>query len=174
MNITFMPLSESHFPLLLQWLESPHVKKWWDQHIHWTPELIQQKYGTYVKGYKMENGISKPISAYIICIDEKPIGYIQIYNAYDFSRDPPLVGLPESLAAFDIFIGEADYLKRGLGPKAITIFLDQYAVSYSHVFVNPDSANVAAIHAYEKAGFNKIEYQPNAKEIWMLRRKTIT
>ncbi len=174
MNITFMPLSESHFSLLLKWLESSHVKKWWDQDIHWTPELIQQKYGTYVNGYKMEHDIAKPIGAYIICVDEKPIGYIQIYNAHDFSRDKPLTSLPESLAAFDIFIGEADYLKRGIGSKAITIFLDQYAVSYSYVFVNPDSTNVAAIRTYEKAGFKKIEYQSDTKEIWMLRKKRTT
>ncbi|NBO24779.1 MAG: aminoglycoside adenylyltransferase, partial [Chlamydiae bacterium] len=30
MKITFAPLAESHFSLLLKWLESPHVKKWWD------------------------------------------------------------------------------------------------------------------------------------------------
>jgi len=33
MNTTFQPLAISHFPLLLQWLETPHVKAWWDQDV---------------------------------------------------------------------------------------------------------------------------------------------
>ena len=53
MNITFTSLTESHFPLLLKWLETTHVKLWWDQDVKWTPELIQEKYGSYVKGYKL-------------------------------------------------------------------------------------------------------------------------
>ena len=172
MRITFVPLAESHFPLLLKWLEAPHVKKWWDQDVHWTPVLIQQKYGDYIKGYKLDNGVAKPINAYIICVDEKPIGYIQIYNAYDFPRETPLSHLPENLAAFDVLIGEADYLKQGIGSKAITAFLDQYATSYSHVFVDTESTNIVAIRAYEKAGFKKTEYQPHTNEIWMLRRNS--
>jgi RimJ/RimL family protein N-acetyltransferase len=174
MNITFAPLVVSHFSLLLKWLESPHVKKWWDQDVHWTPALIDQKFGDYVKGYKLDNDIAKPINAYIICVDEKPIGYIQIYNAYDFPRDKPLVNLPESLAAFDILIGEADYLKRGIGSKAITVFLDQYAASYNHVFVDPDSNNIAAIRAYEKAGFKKTAYHLGTNEIWMMKSQRTT
>jgi len=168
MNITFVPLAESHFSLLLKWLEAPHVKKWWDKDVHWTSTLIQKKYSDYIKGYKLDNGIAKPINAYIICVDEKPVGYIQIYNAYDFARETPLSHLPESLAAFDVLIGEADYLKQGIGSKAITLFLDQYATSYSHVFVEPDSNNIAAIRVYEKVGFKKIFQKQDTKELWML------
>ena len=36
--------------------------------------------------------------------DCTPIGYIQIYNAYDFERsDDPLINLPSKLAALDYF-----------------------------------------------------------------------
>jgi aminoglycoside 6'-N-acetyltransferase len=52
MNIAFTPLSTSYFPLLLKWLETPHVKAWWDQNTHWTKELIEQKYENYVHGFK--------------------------------------------------------------------------------------------------------------------------
>ena len=114
MNITFKPLSESHFPLLLRWLEMPHLKAWWDSEIQWTPELIHQKYKTYVQGFKLEDGERKDIHAFIVCIDEKPIGYIQIYNAYDCKRSSPLINLPQSLAAFDFFMGEPDYLRKGI------------------------------------------------------------
>lgn len=63
MKITFTPLAESNFPLLQKWLETPHVKAWWDQDVKWTPELIQEKYRDYVEGYKIENGIAKTIKA---------------------------------------------------------------------------------------------------------------
>jgi RimJ/RimL family protein N-acetyltransferase len=172
MNINFIPLSESHFPLLLKWLEAPHVKAWWDQDVYWTLELIQRKYSDYVKGYRLNNGTAKPINAYIICVNEKPVGYFQIYNAYDFPRTKPLIDLPENLAAFDVLIGETDYLKHGVGSKAIIEFLNQYAHFYTHVFVDPDSANIAAIRFYEKAGFKKTQQQPSTDEIWMIREQT--
>ena len=51
-------------------------------------------------------GPQKPIQGFIIHNNRDPVGYIQIYNAYDFPRSNSLLGLPENLGAFDIFIGE--------------------------------------------------------------------
>ena len=119
MTITFEPLHESHFPLLLKWLEAPHVKKWWDQDVTYTLELVHEKYSSYIKGYKLVDGQQKPIQGFIIHNNQDPVGYIQIYNAYDFPRSKSLLGLPENLGAFDIFIGEAAALQQGLGSKAI-------------------------------------------------------
>lgn len=78
MHITFEPLAESHFPLLLKWLTTPHVKAWWDKDIHWTADLIQEKYNSYVKGFKLQERVPKKIDAYIICADTTPVGYIYI------------------------------------------------------------------------------------------------
>ncbi|MBP6103998.1 MAG: GNAT family N-acetyltransferase [Gammaproteobacteria bacterium] len=75
MDINFIPLAESHFPLLLQWLEMPHVKQWWDQDVSYTIQKVQEKYGSYVQEYKSIGGIHKPIRAYIICLNNQPIGY---------------------------------------------------------------------------------------------------
>jgi RimJ/RimL family protein N-acetyltransferase len=182
MNITFSHLAESHFPLLLKWLETPHVKTWWsiDQSLQrvgkekeegekWTSSSIQEKYANYVKGYKLENGVNKPIQAYIIFVDTIPIGYIQIYNAYAFPRSKPLIGLPLDLAAFDVLIGEESYLKRGIGTMVIMQFLKEYGAPYAYIFVDPECTNFAAIRAYEKAGFKKIKDQPDSDEVWMLR-----
>lgn len=171
MNIKFILLSESHFPLLLKWLEAPHVKIWWDKEVNWTPELIREKYASYAKGYKLENGVAKAISAYIISVDDTPIGYIQMYNAYDFSRSKLLRGLPSSLAALDIFIGEEQYLKQGIASKAIVRFLHEYSNAYTHVLADPENTNLAAVRAYEKAGFKKNDKQPGTGKIWMIRQQ---
>jgi GNAT superfamily N-acetyltransferase len=168
MKITFIPLTESHFPLLLEWLETPYVKAWWDPDVRWTLASIQEKYSDYVKGYKRDNDISKPFKAFIICFDDKPIGYVQIYNAYDFPRSKPLSGLPKKLGAFDIFIGDEKYLRQNIGSKAITKFFNLYAHQYSHILVDPDAGNTAAIKCYEKAGFRRLPEQKDASEVWML------
>lgn len=173
MSITFKLLCESHFPLLLKWLKTPHVRAYWDADVQWTPELIQEKYDSYSKGYKLEKGIPKKIQAYIIFMDEEPIGYIQLYNAYDFPRSKPLIGLPENLAALDIFIGEVECLGKNLGSKALQLFLETIAdPHYCNVLVDPEKRNIAAIKAYEKAGFKKIIQDKDTEEIDMLRVKT--
>lgn len=158
LDITFLPLDQSHFPLLLAWLQAPYVKAWWDKDVVWTPELVQAKYGEYAKGFKTEDGIQKKIRAFVICSDGLPIGYIQTYNAYDFKRSKPLTGLSEDLGAFDMFIGEASYLNKGLGSRALALFLDTYS-EHKYTFADPDCDNLAAIRAYEKAGFKKIKEQ---------------
>jgi len=48
------------------------------------------------------------------------------YNAYDFEGDNQLVNLPESLAAFDIFMGEENYVGKGIGSKVLRQFYDEY------------------------------------------------
>lgn len=174
MAITFKPLHEFYFPLLLKWLEAPHVKKWWDQDVTYTLELVREKYGSYVKGYKLVDAIKKPIQGFIIHHNQNPVGYIQIYNAYDFPRSKPLSGLPENLGAFDIFIGEEEALQQGLGTKAIFKFLKMHGNEYAYIFADPDSNNIAAVKCYEKAGFHKIVEQKDVEELWMIKDMSAT
>ena len=169
MTITFEPLHESHFPLLLKWLEAPHVKKWWDQDVTYTMDLVREKYSSYIKGYKLVDGVPQPIQGFIIHNNQNPVGYIQIYNAYDFPRSKPLSGLPQSLGAFDIFIGEKEVLGQGLSSKAIVQFLKLHGGQYTHIFADPDSNNVAAVKCYEKAGFKRVLEQQDTKEVWMIK-----
>lgn len=166
MFLTFAPLEADHFPLLLKWLETPHVKVWWDSRIKWTPKLIQKKYDNYVKNCKLMN-------AYIFCVDHIPIGYIQCYNKYDFPREHDyLIKLPKACAAIDWYIGEPAFISRGIGTMALKKFLDSYVFpSFDSVFVDPDTANVSAIRAYEKAGFKVLKKVNDDKVTLMLRKK---
>lgn len=174
MNLTFTPLQESHFPLLLKWLETPHVKAWWDPDVPWTPKLIEKKFGSYVHGYKLEKGVQKPFHAYVIGMNAVPIGYIQLYNAHDFPRENhiSIEEFLESLAAFDIFIGEEEYVGKGLGSRIMNQFLKEYVDPYYDAcFVDPDTANRQAIHAYGKAGFKKVKTVKEGEVTWMIRTK---
>jgi aminoglycoside 6'-N-acetyltransferase len=177
MKITFLPLIESHFPLLLKWLEAEHVKEWWDQDVVWTQEKIQKKYSTYVKGFKrleLASGvIEKPMHAYIICIKGNEIGYIQYYNAYDFPREQGFVldaTFPKSMASIDVFIGELSYTGKGMGPAAISAFVDEHLSNkFAAVFVDPDLSNISAIKAYEKCGFKIQKTLEDFQIVWMIR-----
>lgn len=178
MTITFVPLAESHFPLLLKWLETPHVKAWWDQDVHWTPDLIQEKFENYVKGYKSskfrDQVIKKPTHAFIIVFDDTPIGYIQYYNKHDFPSEQgdETTELPLSCAGLDWYIGDYEFTGKGLGPKALSHFLESYVFpSFGSVFVDPDTANLAAIRAYEKAGFKLVKLVNKGTITWMLKEQ---
>ncbi|MBI2706843.1 MAG: GNAT family N-acetyltransferase [Proteobacteria bacterium] len=174
--IKFHPLQEKHFPLLLHWLESPHIKAWWDQDVHWTMDLIKEKYGCYVKEFKRltlpDKTIEKPMYAFIMCVDGVEVGYIQYYDAYDFPREQgyELEGLPSSLASIDVFIGEEDFVGKGLGPLLMETFLNEHVFKhFDAVFVDPDTANLHAIRAYEKAGFKKIKTINEGAITWMMK-----
>lgn len=173
MKLTFIPLQESHFPLLLKWLETPHVKTWWDQDVQWTSKLIKKKFETYVQGYKILKNIKKPIHSFIICKEGKEIGYIQFYNAYDFpqEQDYMIERLPKNMASLDVFIGEKDEVGKGLGPLLLTQFLKEHIDPlYEACFADPDTTNVQAIRTYEKAGFKAIKTVNKGAITWMIRK----
>lgn len=175
MNITFTPLTSAHFSLLLKWLNVEYVKLWWDQEIEWTSKLIEEKYSSYVDGYTIENRQLKSIEAYIICTETIPIGYIQAYNIYDFNYSKLLQKLPtklsSKLAGIDIFIGEESYLKRDFATKSINEFINNYLSAYTHVLVDPNVKNIAAIKTFEKAGFKKIG-EASLDNIWMIKENS--
>lgn len=133
MQISFIALNKSHFSLLLKWLETPHVKAWWDKDIPWTTELINKKYSNYVKGYKVltlkDQIITKPIFAYVIYLNNLPIGYIQYYNKHDFQPEQnyDISELPKSCAGLDWYIGELEFTGKGIGSKALSLFLEGIA-----------------------------------------------
>ncbi len=168
-DIRFRSLAETDFPLLLKWLEEPHVKAWWDKEVHWTEERVRQKYTSYTKGYKLDQDIKKPIHAYLVLIDEVPMAYVQFYNAWDFEPDVPLdaKALPQSLAALDFYIGEPGFLQKGFALLILQKFLQEKVKPFfAHCLVDPDIKNAAAIRAYEKAGFQIIE-SPSKNVCWM-------
>jgi len=172
MIVNFKPLLESHFLLLLKWLEMPHVKKFWDRDIIYTIDMIYEKYSSYVKGYKLVGQLEKPIKAFIIYDKENPIGYIQIYNAYDFLENKLLLSFPKDLGAIDVFIGEEEYLNKKLSSLIIKQFLEEYALKqYRYVFARPEFKNEKAVRSYENAGFKIIK--STDKEFLMVANKKI-
>jgi len=177
MNISFKPLCESDFPLMLKWLEAPHVKQWWDLDIVWTLELVQRKYSSYANGYKNlklnDQIIKKPIYAFIIFAGDVPIGYMQYYNSHDFPPEQSYncSEFLEHCAGLDWYIGEVEFIGKGIASQIFLLFLEQFVFcKFDHVLVDPDSQNTKAIHIYEKIGFTVIKKTIN-KNLLMIKTK---
>jgi aminoglycoside 6'-N-acetyltransferase len=159
-EISFIPLDVNHLHLLHRWMHHPHVSEWWSEGKVWSQEDIQAKYASYTQGYKVQNGVRKLIHPYIIQVKGMPIGYIQYYNAFDFPRECYQIEelwnhSSHSLAALDFYIGESDYLGKGLGIKALKNFLTHHVFShYAACLVDPDKNNKTALSTYTKAGFS--------------------
>jgi RimJ/RimL family protein N-acetyltransferase len=136
----FRPLKPSDFPQMLEWLCREHVKQWWNDGDD-TLEKVAFHYG--------EN--SEDVKRFILFENqeniEKPIGYFQYYFASD------------NLIGIDQFIGEKDYLGRGIGEQTIKMFIELIKSSYKPeaVILDPSPENKRAIRCYEKVGFKFYE-----------------
>jgi aminoglycoside 6'-N-acetyltransferase len=138
--LKFRPLAADDFPLLLEWLFKEHVKQWWDDGDN-TLEKIARSYG------EQEEGLERFILVESDESGEKPIGYFQHYLITDGS-----IGI-------DQFIGEEDYINRGVGTAAIQMFVEIIIRERkpTSIILDPSPENKRAIRCYEKAGFKYYE-----------------
>lgn len=176
MTISFRNLAESDFSLLLNWLQIPHVKMWWDSEVVWTLDKITQKYSSYVNQYKIENGKKRSIFAFIIVLDRQPIGYIQYYDSCDFLSLPANQFFDfQKIAAIDFYLGEESVLGQGLGSAALKQFVQNIVFQqFDTALVTPDIKNHSAIACYQKAGFIPCLTQQKTNELWLIAEKEVS
>lgn len=161
--LAFKPLSIDQLNLLHKWMQQPHVSQWWGEGRSWSFKDIKEKYTPYTLGYKIQQGAKKPIYPFVIELEERPIGFVQFYNALDFPRDGFNVenvwhDRTKSLAAIDFYIGEANCIGMGLGAKVLESFLNNHVFNhFDACLVDPDKNNKAAIKSYAKAGFSTLQ-----------------
>ena len=148
-GISFRKLRASDLGLMHRWLNMAHVRRWWYAEGTSYAE-IEEHYLPAIEG-------REATKLFLILYEGEPIGFIQSYRI-STEDDEAYAGLVdvEDSAGVDLFIGDPEYLYRGLGRHAIQRFLSE------HVFIDPgvevcvigpEPKNVAAIRAYEKAGF---------------------
>ncbi|KEI34588.1 hypothetical protein FRA_50c14580 [Francisella sp. W12-1067] len=171
MAITFETLHESHFPLLLKWLETPHVKKWWDQDVTYTLELVKEKFGKHIHGLALSKNSNHKTYAYIICVNKETIGYTQAYNARDFAQENGLnlSAISGSICGVDLFIGEQQFLHQRWGARILNEFESQVLTHFDWCLIDPAKDNLTAIKAFTKAGFKIFEQFQTEANIWMIK-----
>lgn len=160
---TFTPLREADLELVERWLLEPHVRRWYDDVPAETyPEDTIADYRRAIRG-------EDPTDLYVIKLDGRPIGEIQSYRIDDHPEYAAQVALGRAAIGIDLFIGEPELVGRGHGPAVIRAFLRDVAFPRYGVdlcVIGPSRSNVAAIRAYEKAGFRflKTYLEPKSRE----------
>ena len=151
----FKPLAADDFPLLLRWLSKEHVKEWWND----GDDMLEK--------VAMHYGEDDDTARFILLETdeekEKPIGYFQYYF------DDGSIGI-------DQFIGEEDYLNRGVGERAIKMFVEMIIRQHqpTRITLDPSPENKRAVRCYEKVGFKyyQIRRNDNGNLSYMMRLET--
>jgi RimJ/RimL family protein N-acetyltransferase len=141
----FRPLREADLPMLLEWLNRPHVRESWGPER--TLEDVREKYLPRIAGEDAAH-------PYIASLDGEPVGYIQSYRAgavpgwYPDEPGPGVWGI-------DQFVADGDRLGKGLGTAMVSQFVDRLFrdPAVTEVRLDPHPENHRAIRCYEKAGF---------------------
>jgi RimJ/RimL family protein N-acetyltransferase len=103
MKIVFRPIRTDDFRLLKTWQAKPHVIEVWGN-----PDY-EEPYEQYV--LRSDDG---SVEQFVIEIDYKPIGYFQFYWASRVG-DGWWVGYDDATVGIDFYIGEVEWLGRGVG-----------------------------------------------------------
>ncbi len=149
-NISFKPLEESDFNLVHRWFNKSHVQAFYSLR-QWTIEEVCKKLAPYVQG-------EKHMKSFIIYLENLAIGYIQLYPIREHPWDNQDLSeeIVQNAAGFDLFIGEEEFLGKGLGCHIIDSFLDEYIwPKYKYCLADPDVRNKSSIRLFENCGFTK-------------------
>jgi RimJ/RimL family protein N-acetyltransferase len=150
-DIGFRCLTEADLPLVYAWRRRDFVVEWYGN----PPASLADVSRTYLPRIRGE----APTDCYLILDSGLPIGLIQTYMIGDYPEYAEHVGVDEDTAGLDLFIGEAGHIHRGLGPVILRRFLDEvvFPGGAASCVVGPEPTNLAAIRAYEKAGFRHLK-----------------
>ena len=102
--------------------------------------------------------LKRPLIGFILLFEEQPIGYLQYYKIKDFpwpqqDFEPKIVN---EAAGIDLFIGNRNYIGKGLGQKIVDHFLKSLIwPRFQFCIVDPDQRNLSSIKMFEKSGFIK-------------------
>lgn len=161
-KITFRLLRETDLPLMHRWLNTPHVSEWWSlggDH-HPSPEKVAAYYSPRIAA-------KQNVDCYIINYENKPIGMIQSCDLAAEPEEMKNFRVEGKCVGLDLFIGEEEYVHRGLGSGIIRQFLKEKVFngpSVEKAVIDPQVENEIAIKACEKAGFkylHTIWYEPD-------------
>jgi ribosomal protein S18 acetylase RimI-like enzyme len=149
-EIAFRELTSDDFPQLFNWLGRSHVKKWY------APEPTS--FAEVMARYGPRTEPASAVKAFIIEADHADVGYIQTYSIDEFPEYERTLGCEKGVVGVDLFIGDDWRLRHGLGSEAIRTFVDtlvfgQYG-ALACVAGAPEG-NLAAVRAFEKAGFRR-------------------
>jgi aminoglycoside 6'-N-acetyltransferase len=133
---------------------------------------VKEKFGKHIHGIALSKNSNHKTYAYVICLDEEMIGYIQAYNAHDFAQENhlDLSAISGSVCGIDLFIGELPFLHKGWGKRILNEFESQVLTThFDWCLIDPAKDNLVGIKAFTKAGFKIFEHFQTESNIWMIK-----
>ena len=136
----FRLMVSGDFPQMFEWFSKEHIKQWWNDGDD-TLEKVALHYG------EKSDDVKRFILVEMKEGCEKPIGYFQYYFA------------PDNQIGIDQFIGEENYIDKGVGEKTIKMFIELIMRRHkpNAIVLDPSPDNIRAIRCYEKVGFEHYE-----------------
>ena len=150
MRIAFRRLTAADLPLLHEWLQREHVRRWWNEHE--TYEQVVEHFLPAIEG-------REPTDLYAILGNARPVGFIQSYRVWDQPEYRELVEVEEGVGGVDLFLADPALIGRGLGTKVLQQFVSDVVFANADVhacIADPDAENHASLRAFEKAGFRVV------------------
>jgi RimJ/RimL family protein N-acetyltransferase len=153
-KITFRKLQLEDLPLMYKWQNQPHVKEWYSRKEDTSFEGLSNRYLPRIKG-------EKPLYCYIVYYEDTPVGFMQTYlidDVPDYAKNLKMD--TAGLAAVDLFIGNEDFMGKGLGNKMLRKFMKEVTLrldGVTKIMIGPEPDNIRAIKSYEKAGFKYLK-----------------
>ena len=140
MKISFRKLenNDKDFSLLYKWCQNKNVYEWFEQRILSFDE-VKEKYLKKLNEKKQE--------LLIIQCDNIDIGYTQVYKYEE----------EDNTYEFDIFIGEEEYLSKGIGTIVINELCRKIFNKADKIVLRPFKRNIRAVKCYLKCGFEIVD-----------------
>jgi RimJ/RimL family protein N-acetyltransferase len=144
----FRPMNLDDLPRMHRWINTPHVREWWDALP--TLDRVVAKYTPGILG-------KEPTRSFIVDAGATPVGYIQSYRIADYPDYARHLGADDRAAGVDLFVGEAEFVGQGWGSAILSeflrtvVFADEWP---TECLIGPEIENHRAIRSYQKAGFS--------------------
>jgi aminoglycoside 6'-N-acetyltransferase len=152
--IAWRRLAERDFPLLREWLERPHVARWW--HHETSAEAVARDFGPAARG-------EEPCEDLLVLLDGRPLGLLQRCRLADYPEElaefAAIVPVPDGALTIDYLIGDPAQVGRGLGPLMIRSLVAGTWREHPEapaILVAVSVANRPSWRALEKAGLTRV------------------
>ena len=149
-DLRLRALRRDDLPLLQRWLAHPHVDAWWHQRLD--DAELRAKYIPRIDG-------TEPSHVFVLEHEGRAIGWLQWYRWRDYPEHAALLGAGPTTAGVDFAIGDPDALRRGLGSRALSMFVERIVFADPAITAcisDPEALNHASLRTFARAGFTEI------------------
>jgi aminoglycoside 6'-N-acetyltransferase len=150
-EITYRRLAEADLPLTTEWLNRPHLRRFYQPDPISLAE-VAAKYGPRIRG-------EEPIHSSVAMLDGAPFAFLQCYRNVDWPDHKATTAVDHGVS-IDLFIGEPDMIGRGLGQRMLRQYVEQVALAEHPAerlcWIGHELENVAARKCSVAAGFDPV------------------